>query len=400
MSKQSNKTERRWTVVVGAVMIQLCLGAIYAWSLFNQPLVEKFGWAREEVVLTFSLTIGMFALSSVFAGRMQDKVGPRKVAMAGALLLGSGVCLTSIATELWQLYLFYGIIGGTGVGTTYVTPLATCVKWYPDKRGAISGIAIVGMGLGGMLFKPVITHFLDTVGVSQAFLYLGAIYFTFILIGALFLKLPPEDYQPEGWTPPAGQGANVKHATVGEMVRTKQFYLLWALYLIGCTAGLMVISIAKDIGVDYARLSPADAANIVVSIAIANASGRLFWGAASDKVGRPKVLSAKYLITMGALLFLAFGPMSTVSFYASASLLGFCFGGFLAIFPTVVADFYGTKHLGINYGVLYLAYGAAAFIGPFLNSSMSLQQTFMVAAGMALIAFIGTLFIRHPFSKA
>ena len=397
MSDLSKGNHQRWKVVVGAVMIQLCLGAIYAWSLFNQPLMEKFGWARDEVVLTFSITIGMFALSSVFAGKIQDKIGPRKVAIAGACLLGVGVCLTSYATELWQLYLCYGVIGGAGVGTTYVTPLATCVKWYPDKRGAISGIAIVGMGLGGMLFKPVITHFLDAYGVSQSFLFLGAIYMTFILLGALFLKLPPEGYQPEGWTPPVGQGLQSKQATALEMLQTKQFYLLWVLYLVGCTAGLMVISIAKDIGVEYANLSPTSAANIIISIAIANASGRLFWGAFSDKVGRSRVLSAKYILTAGALLFLAFGPMNLFSFYACASILGFCFGGFLAVFPTVVADFYGTKHLGVNYGMLYLAYGSSAFIGPFLNSTMSLQHTFTVAAGMAILAFVGTLFVRHPF---
>ena len=394
MTASSGKN--RWTVVIGAVMIQLCLGAVYAWSLFNQPLIEKFGWTREAIVLTFSITIGMFALSAMVAGRVQDIVGPRKVATAGTLLIGLGTILTSFASELWHLYVLYGVIGGAGIGTAYVTPLATCLKWYPDKRGTIAGIAIVGMGLGGTLFKPVIVSLLGSCDVSQVFLYLGIIYLVFILVGAQFLRLPPAGYVPEGWTPPAESAGSSRDFALKEMLGTKQFYTLWFMFLVGCTAGLMVIGIAKDIGVEYAKLTPANAANIIVSIAIANASGRLFWGFISDKAGRKTALFSMYAVTTVVLLLLAFGPMNMVMFYLTASLIGFGFGGFLAVFPTVAADFYGTKNLGMNYGVLYLAYGVAAFVGPALNSSMDLKSTFISAAVMSLLAALATLTLKKP----
>jgi OFA family oxalate/formate antiporter-like MFS transporter len=389
-------TRPRWTVVIGAVMIQVCLGAVYTWSLFNQPLIEKFGWSRDAIVLTFSITIGMFALSTVFAGRIQDKIGPRKVAIGGALLVGIGFCLSSYATELWHLYILYGVIGGTGIGTAYVTPLATCVKWYPDKRGTISGIAVVGMGLGGMIFKPVIVALLDNVGVSNTFLYLGLIYMAVIFAGAQLLRLPPEGYKPEGWVPSETSKAQKEDFMVLQTLATSQFYILWVMYMFGCTAGLMVIGIAKDLGLEYANLSAATAANIVVSIAFANAVGRLFWGAVSDRIGRLNALASKYLLTASVLAFLAFGPMNVFTFYMTLSLIGFCFGGFLAVYPTVAADFYGTKNLGMNYGLLYLAYGVAAFVGPALTSFMTIEHAFVFVSLATLIAGIIAFFIKHP----
>jgi OFA family oxalate/formate antiporter-like MFS transporter len=378
-------------------MIQLCLGAIYSWSLFNQPLMDKFNWDRESVALTFSITIGIFAISAMIAGKIQDRIGPRKVAMAGAIILGTGVCLSSLATQLWHLYLLYGIIAGTGIGTAYVTPLSTCLKWYPDKRGTIAGIAVVGMGLGGMIFKPVIVYFLDQAGVSDTFLYVGLIYGVIIFIGAQLLVLPPQGYKPDGWNPE--QNVNTKQQrdfSTKQVLGTSQFYVLWVMYLFGCSAGLMVIGIAKDIGVEYAKLSVADAANIVVSIALANAAGRLFWGFTSDKIGRLNALAAKYLLTTTVLIALALAPMNIYSFYITASLVGFCFGGFLAVYPSIAADFYGTKNIGMNYGLLYLAYGAAAFIGPVFTSVMSLENAFITVAIISLLAAVGAFTIKQP----
>lgn len=391
-------TRPRWTVIIGAILIQTCLGAVYAWSLFNQPLMDKFSWDKESVVFTFSIAIGLFAFSTILAGRLQDLFGPRIVASIGGILLGAGLLLSSQASEIWHLYIYYGIIGGIGIGTAYVTPIATCVKWYPDKRGFITGIAVVGMGLGGIVFKPVILSLIESVGVSDAFLYLGIIYAATILVGAQFLMVPPKGYVPAGWTPPVKKNVTEDFST-REMLKTPQFYTLWMMFLFGCTSGLTVISMAVNIGTGYVGISPETAAYAVVAIAVANAAGRPFWGSLSDKLGRMKALLVIYAITATMMAYLSIGPMNQIMFFVVMVLIGFGFGGFLAIFPSVCADFYGTKHIGMNYGLLYAAWGCAAFVGPFLRTFLTLQQSFLVAGILSVIAGIAAYMVSHPARK-
>jgi OFA family oxalate/formate antiporter-like MFS transporter len=340
----------------------------------------------------------LFAFSTILAGRLQDIFGPRIVASSGALLLGAGLMLSSQASEIWHLYIFYGIIGGIGIGTAYVTPIATCVKWYPDKRGFITGIAVVGMGLGGIVFKPVILNLIESVGVSSAFFYLGVIYTVTILIGAQFLIVPPKGYVPAGWMPAIKKNVT-QDFTTAEMLKTSQFYALWIMYLFGCTSGLTVISMAVNIGTEYVGISPVAAAYAVVAIAIANAAGRPFWGSMSDRVGRIKALLIIYAITASMMAYLSVGPMNQIMFFVVMTLVGFGFGGFLAIFPSVSADFYGTKNIGMNYGLLYAAWGAAAFVGPFLRSFLSLQQSFLVAGILSVIAGVVASRVSHPANK-
>ncbi|MDD3852460.1 MAG: OFA family MFS transporter [Syntrophomonadaceae bacterium] len=390
------KTKNRWSVVFGAVLIQLCLGAVYAWSLFNQPLIDKFGWNAVDVVFTFSVTIMVFSIFTIIAGKIQDKIGPRWVATAGGILLGVGLMLSSQATSIMQLYLFYGLIGGAGIGTAYVCPLATCLKWFPDMRGLISGIAVAGFGAGALLFKPVILSFLGSYGVSQTFFILGIIYLVAVVIGAQFLVVPPAGYTPAGWTPQAtaaGQGVDF---STGEMLKTFQFYVLWIMYLFGCTAGLMVIGLAKDIGTNLVQLDAATAANAVVVVAIFNAAGRIIWGTLSDKLGRMNSLLAMYILAAGSMFAMSSIAMNYGSFLGLCSLIGFCFGGFLALFPSITADYYGTKNVGTNYGVIFVAYGSAAIVGPMIATSMpSLTGAFLIAAILCAVAAGMSLLVRR-----
>jgi MFS transporter, OFA family, oxalate/formate antiporter len=244
----------RWLVVLGAVLIQINLGAVYAWSLFNQPLIDKFGWAREDVVVTFSITIAVFAFATIFAGRLQDQIGPRWVATIGGLLLGIGLMLSSQATSLLQLYFFYGVIGGIGIGMTYVCPLSACVKWFPDKRGFISGVAVAGFGQGGLIYKPLIGYLIELSGVSSTFLYLGIIYLLLVIVGAQLLKNPTEEQVLKYQSKQQTSNSEVKtivdasnQFTPKQMLRTQQFYLLWFMFLFVSVSGLMVISFAVDI---------------------------------------------------------------------------------------------------------------------------------------------------------
>jgi OFA family oxalate/formate antiporter-like MFS transporter len=277
---------------------------VYAWSLFNQPLIDKFGWAREDVVVTFSITIAVFAFATIFAGRLQDQIGPRWVATIGGLLLGIGLMLSSQATSLFQLYLFYGVIGGIGIGMTYVCPLSACVKWFPDKRGFISGVAVAGFGLGGLIYKPLIGYFIELSGVSSSFMYLGIIYLVLVIAGAQLLKNPTEEqvlkYQPvqqEANNLPKTHIDTNNQFTPKQMLRTHQFYLLWFMFLFGSVSGLMVISFAVDIGVDMANLELEQAGNAVMVIALFNAAGRIVLGKLSDRFGRKNTLMAIYGLT-------------------------------------------------------------------------------------------------------
>lgn len=376
------KSVNRWSVVFGAVLLQVCLGAIYSWSLFNQPLMDKFGWTKEEVVMTYSIAIFTFAFSTIFSGRLQDKIGPRKVATIGGILYGGGIILASFATSLPMLYFCYGVLGGAGVGFAYVCPLSTCVKWFPEKKGFITGIAVGAFGAGSLVFKSVIQYFLENAGVSSTFLYLGIIYMALVVIGAQFLRLPETATDSKSKAKSVDEGENL---TVSEMIKQKSFIFIWIMFMLGCMPGLLVIGLAKDIGIEMVGLDPMVAANAVALIALFNAGGRLAWGTISDKIGRVEVVLIMFVLTAVSLVALAVLPLNLVLFFICLAGIACSFGGFLALFPTITGEFFGIKNLGANYGVVYQAYGVAALVGPLIKKSSSgFTQTFMIAAGCAV----------------
>lgn len=388
----SNNRYERWIVVSGAVLLQICLGAIYTWSLFNQPLVEKFGWDVDSTLFTYALAITVFAFTTIFSGRLQDKIGPRIVATIGAICYGTGLILTSFATELWHLYLSYSVLGGIGVGFAYVCPLATCVKWFPEKKGFITGIAVGAFGLGSLVFKSVILSLLENKGVSQTFLFIGVIYLVIAGLGAQLLKLPTCEKLISKSNP-----TDKKNFRIREMVRTRPFYILFIMYFFGCVSGLLVIGLAKDIGVELAGLTISAAANTVAIIALFNAGGRLIWGSLSDKIGREKSFLLMFIITAVAMIVLSLVQLNLVIYFATVSAIAFCFGGFLAVFPTVTADYYGVKTMGKNYGVVYQAYGIAAIAGPFIHKlTGSYNSTFIVAAILSVLGAVLALTVKNP----
>ncbi|MDQ0255710.1 OFA family oxalate/formate antiporter-like MFS transporter [Evansella vedderi] len=390
---------KRWLVVLGAIIIQINLGAVYAWSLFNQPLIDKFGWNREDVVITFSITIATFAFFTIIAGRLQDRIGPRWVATIGGLLLGVGLILASQATTLFQLYFFYGVIGGAGIGMTYVCPLSACVKWFPDKRGLISGIAVAGFGLGGLIFQPIIRFLIESAGVSNTFLYLGFIYLILVVLGAQLLINPPAELEKT-----VGNNniaiKESKQFSTKEMLSSYQFYLLWFMFLFGSMSGLLVISYAVDIGVELASLSLERAASAVMIIALFNAAGRILLGRLSDSIGRLNTLMIIYGLTAIVMFYMSTGAMNYPMFILSVSVIGFSFGGFLALFPTITADYYGTKNMGSNYGLMYQAYGLSAFAGPFIINLIPFTHAFILSALFCLLAIIMAKLIVVPKTKS
>lgn len=392
---QEDITLNRWLVVFGAVLIQLNLGAVYAWSMFNQPLIDKFGWEREDVVVTFSMTIAVFAFVTIFAGRLQDRIGPRWVATMGGLLLGAGVMLASQAMTLLQLYFFYGVVGGIGIGMAYVCPLSACIKWFPEKKGFISGIAVAGFGLGGLIYKPIIGNLIEILGVSSTFLYMGAIYLVLVIIGAQLLKNPPVEVLNAAVLT-SNERNEDNEFTPRQMLSTYPFYLLWFMFLFGSMSGLMVISFAVDIGVEMVNLSFEQAGNAVVVIALFNATGRIVIGKLSDRFGRKNMLMMSYCIASLVMLFMSFGWMNYPLFLFALSLIGFCFGGFLSLYPSVTADYYGTKNMGSNYGFMYQAYGISAFVGPFIVKVLPFTKAFLFASLLCMTAMVMTKLVKVP----
>jgi OFA family oxalate/formate antiporter-like MFS transporter len=399
--------KNRWFVVLGALIIQVSLGAVYIWSVFQTPLLSHFpSWKETQVTLPAQIILACFAIAVIIAGRIQDKVGPRPVAITGGLLLGAGLILAKFtasfvpSTALIWLIITYSVLGGLGIGAAYVCPIATCVKWFPDKRGLITGLAVAGFGAGAFFFAPLAKGLIDgspyqlfgknlfslpEAGLFNTFLILGVIFLVLITLGALLLKNPEPGYQPAGWNPPV-QSPNSPALKIdfrpAEMLRTRQFWLLWGTYLIGCAAGLMIIMKASPIWESFALTAPgagtdylsynqiASAGALAVSIlAIFNALGRIIWGKVSDIAGRKSTLISMFLLcTLTMLTFNNFKQFP--AFLAGISVVGLCFGGFLAVFPAVTADYFGTKNYGANYGWMFSAYGVGGLLGPYLAAAL------------------------------
>lgn len=382
----------RWWVVIGAILVQLCIGGVYTWSLFNQPLADAYGWESNSVYLAYSIVIFIFAFTTIISGRLQDKFGPRKIATIGIVLYSAGLMLTSTAESLWQLYLYYSLIAGVGIGFVYVCPLSTCVKWFPDKKGFITGIAVGAFGLGGFLFNSFIQTFIESVGVSRAFFYQGIIYMIIGLIGAQLLRQPKINTSEV-----SDKIINDNEFTVTQMIKTKSFYLIWFIYLTGTITGLLVIGLAKDIGMNVAGLAPEIAANAVALAAIFNALGRITWGILSDKLGRLRVISVMFGLTAVAVGLLSTITPNTWLFFSIVAIIAFCFGGFLAVIPPLTSDYYGIKNLGTNYGLVYQGYGIAALVGPMLISlAGGFKPAFLIAALLTIVGLILSLLVKPP----
>jgi len=380
------KVMNRWLVVVGALLIQMSLGAIYIYSVFKPGLKSVFpSWSATDLALPAQLVLAFFALSMIFFGRIQDKVGPRWVATLGGLVLGAGLVFARHATNLTTFVIGFSILGGIGIGAAYVCPIATCVKWFPDKRGLITGMAVAGFGAGGLVFTPVAKSLIKSQGVMGTFMYLGLIFVVAVVLGAQLMRNPPAGWKPSGWNPPApkvGTAAARLDYTWQQMLATPRFWLLWLTYFAGCTAGLMVIMNTTNVWLSFPLLEVARSsaavvpkatydgivsagATAVIVVAILNAAGRIIWGRISDSIGRQKTLIIMYVsagIAMAALNWLSTYPL----FLVGVGAVGFTFGGFLALFPAVTADNFGTKNVGANYGWMFSAYGAGGLFGPWL----------------------------------
>jgi OFA family oxalate/formate antiporter-like MFS transporter len=363
------KLTNRWLMVAAALVLQLCLGVLYAWSVFRAPLMKQFGWTVKEAGYPLMASFFFFAVGMIVAGRWQDKAGPRKVAIFGGILLAAGCFLAgAIGQTVGGMVFAYGILGGLGVGFAYVTPIATCIKWFPDMRGTITGLAVFGFGAGTLVFGPLINKLIGSIGLSQTFFAVGAIMLVCVCGAGSFFKVPPAGYKPAGWNPPTPSATTATKAdwTPNEIIGNAQFYVLWVIYLFGAAAGLMIIGQAVPIGLEVAKLDKAVAAGGLGTMALLNGLGRLVHGSISDKIGRKNTVILCFCEYLVAFLLLLPNADTFTKWLVGICIVGFSYGGYLAVMPSITADYFGTKSLGANYGYLFTAWGIAGVGGPFM----------------------------------
>lgn len=429
----------RWLVVVGAILIQLCLGAIYAWSVFTPPLQgEPFAFSTTQTQIIFSVGLATFAGMMILAGRWQARVGPTLVARVGGVILGAGYILGGLADRfLTHAPAFYatlvciGLIGGAGIGLAYVVPIAVGVKWFPDKKGLITGLAVAGFGFGALIWIYLgqglpswtglqTTGLIKSMGVANTFLIYGVLFLALVLIGSIWMKNPPEGWRPAGWNPAtgaaakSGSGAGVQFEP-HEMLRMPQFYMLWCMFIFGALAGLMVIGIIKLFGIDALQarggMTAAEASTVAgtamaLFYALANGFGRIIWGAMSDKLGRKTSLVLMMAIQGVVMLLFFYMGGNRALLFLGAALIGFNFGGNFALFPAATADYFGNKNVGKNYGWMFTAYGVGGIVGPIMAGLFkdagagkgvdAWFPAFIIAGIACLVAAVLGLMLRPP----
>ena len=431
--KVDGKILNRWIIVIGAIMIQVALGAIYAWSAFTTPLQsDAFAFNKTMTQAIFSCGLATFAVFTIIGGRLQKKYGPRKIALLGGILLGLGYILAGLVGANFPLKLiFLGLMGGAGIGLAYVVPIGVGIKWFPDKKGLVSGLSVAGFGFGAFVWillanPPSILGFnglitlengLYTVAnVDTAFLIYGVAFFILVTLGSFVMVNPPKGWLPKGWKPPAPVKDKSGKKTIDslspkKMLKTRQFYLLWMMFLIGALAGLMVIgniqNFAKNptegfMGYGFTKQAAIDFAVIgaAVCLPIFNGLGRIVWGKVSDNISRRKALILMCIFQGIMMLVFYYTTQNPYMFYVAAALIGFNFGGNFALFPAATADSFGSENVGLNYGYVFTSYGIGGIVGPILagavqDAGLSFTMAFYPAAILCFIAaFLG--FIYKP----
>jgi OFA family oxalate/formate antiporter-like MFS transporter len=383
--------------------MQVALGAVYAWSVFRAPLVKQFGWSISEVTLTFTISIFVLGISAFLGGLWLNRKGPRVVAITGGILYGLGVFLASFsANKVWWLYLSYGLIGGIGLGLSYIVPVAVLVKWFPDRRGLITGIAVGGFGAGALITAPVATRLIQSVGVLNTFAYLGIAYLIVTVVASLFMQNPPEGWRPEGWTPTASQTSQRarRDYTLSEALKTWQWYALWLLLFLNTFAGISIISQEAPIFQELVGVSAVVAASMVGIASIGNAFGRVFWAWVSDLITRRATFLVMFVVQV--LLFWFLPSVATVTAMTIITFVVLmCYGGGFGTMPAFAADYFGSKNVGPIYGLMLTAWGCASAVGPLLIAYMrqttgSYRGALHIIAGVMAVSAVVPILVSRP----
>lgn len=392
--------KNRWLMALAAVGVHICIGSVYAWSVYVKPIQEKLSWNLTDVTISFSIAIFFLGLSAALMGKFVEKNGPRVSAIIAASLFGLGTMGAGLAILMESkllLYFFYGVLGGCGLGIGYISPVSTLVKWFPDKRGMATGLAIMGFGFASAVWGPTIKILIEKVGISNTFFILGAVYFVVMFLSALYLQKPEDGYLPAKFKKRVEEGKkkikkDLQNLTLKEAIKTPRFYGLWIMLFINITCGIAIIGVASPLLQEVMGISAIAAAAAVGLMGIFNGAGRLVWASISDVITRPIV----YIIFFATQI-VAFYMLPSISeivlFQVVLYFIMTCYGGGFAAIPAYIGDIFGTKELGAIHGYILTAWAAAGLVGPLIISIVkdmtgSYAQTLYVFAGFFIVALI------------
>ena len=407
-------TKNRSFVIFGAILIQLALGAIYAWAVFT-PVLRNADWSKTETQIVFAVGLAMFAFSMIFAGKKMKSWGPQKLSLLGGIILGLGYLGAGLlgGTDFYSLLVCIGVIGGIGIGLAYVVPIAVGIQWFPNRKGMITGIAVAGFGFGALFWVKLAGswgNLLSSIGIANTFILYGALFMIMIIIGSIWMKNPPEGWEPEGGIkidPTKKPDVVVKEMTPGEMLRTPQFYMIFFTFAFSAGAGLMSIGLMKlypmealmQNGFSELRASAIAGTAIAVFCSLANGLGRILWGVISDAFGRRKsIITLTFTQGVFVILF-TYMAGSELLLYLAATLIGFNYGGLFALFPATTADVFGTKSVGQNYPYVFIAYGIGGIFGPILGGYLgdlgNFPAAFTISGVLVLLSTLLIYFVKH-----
>ncbi|MFJ8512330.1 L-lactate MFS transporter [Lysinibacillus xylanilyticus] len=403
--------KNRWLIALSAIAIHLSIGGAYAYSVYKIPIVTEMGWSETNVTVAFTIMMGLAGFSAALFGNLVEKMGPRKSAMIAAVLFGAGQAGAGVAISMDSVTLYwltYGLLSGLGMGIGYISPVSTLVKWFPDRRGLATGMAVLGFGSGALITAPVAANLMEAVGISTTYFILGASYFTLMILGASYIAPPKPGYMPANMKAAANNGKEVVKKDLAvmsarEAVKTKHFWMLWSMHLVNVTAGIMMISVASPMAQEIVGLSVAGAAAMVGIMGLFNGGGRLIWAAVSDYIGRSNVFVIFFIAQLVAFIVL---PHTTnvIVFQALIFLVVSCYGGGFSNLPAFASDLFGTKQLGVIHGYLLTTWSLGGIFGPLLvstikNSYGSYIPVFYVFAGLIAASLIISLTLRADVRK-
>ncbi|TSB45354.1 L-lactate MFS transporter [Alkalicoccobacillus porphyridii] len=409
------KTKNRWLIALAAVGIHISIGSVYSWSVFTNPLSDEHGWGLSEVQLTFSIAILFLGLSAAFMGHFVEKYGPRKAGLVATVCFGIGILGSGFANQIGSLYLlyfFYGVMGGIGLGIGYITPVSSLVKWFPDRRGLATGLAIMGFGFASLIASPVFEWLINGVGISGTFFITGGVYFVLMLASSLYLEPPPEGWHPKGKEGKEKEekknskkqvNMDLSQLTANESVKTVRFWALWIMLFINVSCGIAIISVASPMAQDISGMTAAAAATMVGIMGLFNGFGRIGWASISDYIGRPNVYTAFFVIQLVAFALIPVAS-NEILFQILIFVILSCYGGGFAAIPAYIGDMFGTKQLGAIHGYILTAWAAAGLAGPLIvaylrETTESYSLTMYIFAGAFAVALAVSLLIRINIKK-
>ena len=395
-------TKKRWIILVASCFINLCIGSIYAWSVFASPMAEHFNnigglsLTPGNLAIVFTIANSVGPITMISGGRINDLFGPKKVIFVGGLLFGGGMILSGFAQSLGFLVFTYGIITGFGIGMVYGCTISNAVKLFPDKRGLIGGVTTAAYGLSSVIVPPIANALINNVGVTSAFKIIGIAFMFIVCVSALFFEKCPAGFAPEGWKPSVLKvgNNNANDKDWKDMIKSPIFYVMITLLTCGAFSGLMCTSQASTLAKKMIGMSTTAATTAVSILALFNFSGRIVAGYISDKIGRIRTLAVAFAISVvGLLLLYSSGDGDVVTFYIGISIIGLSFGSLMGVFPGFTADQFGTKNNSVNYGIMFIGFAVAGYFGPSIMNNVykangSYQMAFVIAAGLGIAGLL------------